>query len=598
MSNEWDQFFGLRPREHHFLSYPTWMEHYASTVEVPLWLAKYKLVHIANQAEHLITRDPVIKSFDDLSEEENAVHLLYRSFFKDIKDRKDMLLALEIGHTIAIVQGDETESLFAAAAITFMYSKNNGIALYFVVHDDYRRSGFGTYLLYLMGKAIVHRSGKDHAAIHLMANELLNPVSMSFYTKLGFEIYVDPNHEGTRYPKPVLTIMKCTSVFNTFFIQDDNDEKDNMVWLSIEGTETLRNSSTWHMSLINPDYDVDEETGKATICDNVFCQYPNGITYDEYDCINEGLFAFEKDVFFNDVVMANLRTTKLQMTRYEMNSLIRVSVAERHRLRSNDHIPPLFVELMMNWLQGDFTNNLWNKITFIPFYVVQHANTMQNMLQAYFISVAERIEYKKTQEEKAKAASQGNASDVESDNETDESMFQVFFHDVLDDVTFMECAEIVYGFIFAHQDMFAKPYILQMYCEVDKSWSCQVSVNAGKIDLKDQPIKDELVRGFFSFDPFASVQDQHDPYLFLATSLSPSNPFLFFLTIAFNLLRRESDVDSEKSTFVDCFASTTSQRCVWHGTCGRMGSRPPRLQRSNVESQCASSNRTPSPEYG
>ena len=81
-----------------------------------------------------------------------------------------------------------------------------------LIHDDYRRSGFGTYLLHLMGKAIVHRSGKDHAAIHLMANELLNPVSMSFYTKLGFKKYVDPNHEGTRYPKPVLTIKKCTSV--------------------------------------------------------------------------------------------------------------------------------------------------------------------------------------------------------------------------------------------------------------------------------------------------------------------------------------------------------------------------------------------------
>ena len=131
--------------------------------------------------------------------------------------------------------------------------------------------------------------------------------------------------------------------------------------------ETLRNSSTWHMSLMNPDYNVNEETGKATICDNVFCQYPNEITYDKYDCINEGLSAFEKDVFFNDVAMANLRITKLQMTRYEMNPLIRVSVAERHRLRSNDHILPLFVELVMNWLQGDFTNNLWNKITFIPF---------------------------------------------------------------------------------------------------------------------------------------------------------------------------------------------------------------------------------------
>ena len=49
-------------------------------------------------------------------------------------------------------------------------------------------------LLHLMGMTIVNRSGKDHAAIHLMANELLNSVSMSFYTKLGFKKYVDPSN--------------------------------------------------------------------------------------------------------------------------------------------------------------------------------------------------------------------------------------------------------------------------------------------------------------------------------------------------------------------------------------------------------------------
>ena len=89
-------------------------------------------------------------------------------------------------------------------------------------------------------------------------------------------------------------IKKCTSVFSTFFIQKD---KDRMVWLSIEDTETFRNSGTWQLSLMDPDFDVDGNTGNATICDNVFCQFPNGITYEEYSCINEGLFPFEKEVF-------------------------------------------------------------------------------------------------------------------------------------------------------------------------------------------------------------------------------------------------------------------------------------------------------------
>jgi hypothetical protein len=138
------------------------MGHSTSTVEKPLWLVNYKLVHIANQAEHLLTQDPILKSFAELSEEQIAIHALYCSFFTDEKDRRDMLLALEIGHTIAIVEIDETESMFAAGAITFMCTKSNGIVLYFRVHNELRRSGFGIYLLYLMGMRIVHRSGKDH----------------------------------------------------------------------------------------------------------------------------------------------------------------------------------------------------------------------------------------------------------------------------------------------------------------------------------------------------------------------------------------------------------------------------------------------------
>ena len=103
--------------------------------------------------------------------------------------------------------------------------------------------------------------------------------------------------------------------------------------------------------------------------------------------------------------------------------------------------------------------------------------------------------------------------------------------------------------------MFEKPYILQIYREVDKSWACQVAVNAGQMDDKDQPIKDELVRGFFSFDRFASVQDPHDSFLCLTASLSPSNPFLFFLTFAFNMLCRESELNKEGAAFVNIYPS-------------------------------------------
>ena len=158
-----------------------------------------------------------MQSSERLSAEHNAVHALYRAFFTDPEERHDLLLALEIGHTIAIVvENDETKPLFAIGDITFMYTKADGIVLYLHVHNAFCRSGFGTYLLYLMGMTIAYRTGKDRAGIYLLANEKENKVSMSFYAKLGFEKLVDPNQVEKPILRPVALIEKCTFVFNTF----------------------------------------------------------------------------------------------------------------------------------------------------------------------------------------------------------------------------------------------------------------------------------------------------------------------------------------------------------------------------------------------
>jgi hypothetical protein len=149
-----------------------------------------------------------------------------------------------------------------------MYMKANGIVLYLQVHNAFCRRGFGTYLLYLVGMTIAHRTGKDHAAgICLLANEKDNKISMSFFTKLGFKKFVDPSQVEKPIPKPVALIKKCTSVFNTIFTQEKDD---GMVRLSIEDTGTLQNSITWQMSLMNPNIVVDKDTGKAAVCDNVY----------------------------------------------------------------------------------------------------------------------------------------------------------------------------------------------------------------------------------------------------------------------------------------------------------------------------------------
>ena len=101
-------------------------------------------------------------------------------------------------------------------------------------------------------------------------------------------------------------------------------------------------------------------------------------------------------------------------------------------------------------------------------------------------------------------------------------------------------------------------YILQLYREMDGDWSCQVSVNAEKMIEMEQPIKGDSVRGFINFDPYASVTDEHNPVTCLSASLAPSNPFLFILTVAFDLTCRNGGNDKvrECCKFVDLFPST------------------------------------------
>ena len=277
MSNLWDQFFGVQPRQNQVLPFPIWTEHYLSTVKKPSWLSNYNLVHITNQAEQLLIRAPIMQSSDGSSEEHNTVHALYRAFFTDLKDWHDLLLALEIGHTIAIVGNDETKPLFAIGAITFMYTKANDILLYLHVHNAFRRSGFGTCLLYLMGMTIPYRTCKDCAGIYWLANEKENMVSMSFYAQLGFEKLVDPNQVEKPIPRPV-ALIKNAFLSSIPFLP----KRRMMVWFGYR----LKTQEPFRISLMNPTIVVDKATGNAAVCDNVYCQFPNGLTYGEYHCIN------------------------------------------------------------------------------------------------------------------------------------------------------------------------------------------------------------------------------------------------------------------------------------------------------------------------
>ena len=140
MSNPWNQFFGVLALGIEILSFPTWMEHYPSADNKPIWLETYKLVHIASQGDTFLTRMPTLTPSEDQSNEHKAVHALYHAFFTDVKDREDMLLALKVGHTIAILDYNDLKPLCAIRAITFIYAKSKiltGIVLYLSVHAEF-----------------------------------------------------------------------------------------------------------------------------------------------------------------------------------------------------------------------------------------------------------------------------------------------------------------------------------------------------------------------------------------------------------------------------------------------------------------------------
>ena len=158
-----------------------------------------------------------------------------------------------------------------------------------------------------------------------------------------------------------------------------------------------------------------------------------------------------------------------------VNCHIRVSVADRLRLRNNDYIPPMFIELAMGWLQGDLTNELWKKITFIPFQVVQYAYKMQDLLSAFVLLLRNKMKQSRNKMKKQLQQRRQHQTNIPMSNLMIRKVKVIFKPRFMTFWTMKylwNMLEIVFGFIIAHGDMFVKPYILQLYCETNNSWSC------------------------------------------------------------------------------------------------------------------------------
>ena len=73
---------------------------------------------------------------------------------------------------------------------------------------------------------------------------------------------------------------------------------------------------------MNPDVVFNEETGKASVRDAVYCQFSCGLNYADFCCVNEELPLFQNEIFFKEDDMQKLVTTTNPIPEYESASLL------------------------------------------------------------------------------------------------------------------------------------------------------------------------------------------------------------------------------------------------------------------------------------
>jgi hypothetical protein len=126
-----------------------------SCFDVPRWLCGYSMFHYRDCADHdgnseLLARDIRL-----------GVHLLYYKTLDNQIDRMQMPKALNLGETFALVAPRTlpSQALPVVAAITFVEVVGSGAVVLYLAVDaaQHSSSGFGSQLLMMLGKCLMHR---------------------------------------------------------------------------------------------------------------------------------------------------------------------------------------------------------------------------------------------------------------------------------------------------------------------------------------------------------------------------------------------------------------------------------------------------------
>jgi hypothetical protein len=410
--------------------------------ECPTWLQEYYVVDFVGEEES-----------NDVS---HLVHSLYHSIFDEYSDRQSMLPALRKGETIAVLNRKKAE---AVCAITFLAQNEWAVVLFLGTISNHTSYGMASFMLSLVYEVLRVRMGKATIHMYLKANKRQNHNAFHFYVNRGFR----EKHE--RIPFPSALKDAFSNEVDTSLLHNYLGYSQDLTWLhgTFGSTSFFKYKNdavnTRFFSNPNPN-EMDEHSTNARL--------PGRLCLDDVEhCapdikLSGAAAVLKNKVFYGGKTLGNVEASVCWLSRCWSTAY--------------QNFPVDVYEVIIAWVQRHQKAKIWREmLSIIPLDIMRNVSTMQVLFSLY-CSALRMIET-------------NNGHNVETSFST--------FHPQIDYKRFMEASIPVLRYVLQNKNLFINPYIAVMVeHDVDSSWSCFMSVNAGKIDKKRG-----TECGFLHFDP-------------------------------------------------------------------------------------------------
>ena len=456
---------------------------------LPKWLKEnYAIAHCRNDASAIVAA---------------AVHRLFHIVLDNDVDRLHMQKAIAVGETLAILHTDnDNNDVTAVAAVTFAAIGNKAIVLFLAVDERYRKSGFGSQLMMMMGQCLMHR-GEQNVCLFLFANQEDNKAAWSFYTRCGFVLAPDdfvgsipqfvsnPDLGEFLYHEVItLKLLLIDGVADKFVLGPKTAAKSPLLFL------------------LNPQRPMHGPYED----DMIYARFPADLSLAECNHCGKDLFLLRHADVFEDA-SATDGDGSVGICQGLPKSQFIVSWSSRAEVTTGMTVLNPTISMLLAWIQRDSRAKIWKeRITMVPQCIMTPLWNMHFLLQRFLQSNM----YK---------------------DENFEGIKNATFHPEFDNSRFLAYSKVVLEFILSNRDdLFVKPYIAMFGENLTMDWTCFISVNAGSIgSVSETHQVGEPVCGFIHYNPLADDGD------FRCSPILGDDPYLFFLTLAYHVLKSEDE---------------------------------------------------------